>query len=642
MHISKDRRRSPGRAVYSAMLAVPLFLLGIVPSAHAASFDGMISYAGYHVGAFTTADGSRAYCLEPGVDAPVSAQLKPTRVTKLPGYSVEVNDAWGWRGTVNTQAASETQMRQMNWVLAEHGDTADADRAVAVQVALWEIRREPGNAAWIDGKYGLFRANGGTANVEAGKRLAAEARTAALAPGHASPKGELVVTTDEEALGGSVQYPAGTSGLSIAGGVFDDGATQLRVEGASAGSADWTASPHEPSWNSTTEVTVTGTWSVDEKYWPAELILHPATRDTEQRIGTGVKPVVGTNTGEFAGTAVSFSHDFAPAITTQVPAEFVQRADPVFRDVVTVSAGSGGWPSAGVAAFMPIVADGTLYGPFEAPQVEDVVAPDGAPVAGAAELAVDSGPGDYAVELTVQDAATGYYYWVWEIREERQTQAVRDSGFFAAGAVYSDRFGVVAERHIVPTELRLETALVANRLEPGDRSLIDTVRGVVGSGTWLRDEEHAFIPAVVRLTFFQSDGRPTQQPEAPENATELGSLTVSLAGPDSWVTAEPFELPEHVRGWVTVQACLAPEDQDDDSGELFVPWCDDYGIPAETAEIIEPDAPSTPSEKVAATGASAGELPALFAAGMVGAGGLLGGIVALRRKLRAEVSGDHS
>ncbi len=66
------------------MLAVPLFLLGIVPSAHAASFDGMISYAGYHVGAFTTADGSRAYCLEPGVDAPVSAQLKPTRVTKLP------------------------------------------------------------------------------------------------------------------------------------------------------------------------------------------------------------------------------------------------------------------------------------------------------------------------------------------------------------------------------------------------------------------------------------------------------------------------------------------------------------------------------------------------------------------------------
>ncbi|MBL3681747.1 hypothetical protein D3229_05270 [Leucobacter aridicollis] len=78
--------------MYAALLAVPLLLLGIAPSAQAASFDGMLSYAGYHVGAFKTADGSRAYCLEPGVDAPASAQLRPTRVSALPGYTVEVND----------------------------------------------------------------------------------------------------------------------------------------------------------------------------------------------------------------------------------------------------------------------------------------------------------------------------------------------------------------------------------------------------------------------------------------------------------------------------------------------------------------------------------------------------------------------
>ncbi|MCS3427963.1 hypothetical protein U746_0528 [Mycolicibacterium mucogenicum 261Sha1.1M5] len=631
MHTPNHRTHSPGRGVYAALIAVPLLLLGIAPSAQAASFDGMLSYAGYHVGAFKTADGSRAYCLEPGVDAPASAQLRPTRVSALPGYTVEVNDGWGWRGTVTTGAASEEQMRQMNWILAEHGDTGDADLAVAVQVALWEIRREPGNAAWIDGKYELFRANGGRANVEAGKRLAAEARTAALAPGNATPGGELEVHADDGDAAGTVRYPAGTTALSITGGVFDSGSSSVSVADGAAGTLHWTATPHEPNWDRTTEVSVTGSWSVAEKYWPAELILHPATRDTEQRIGAGVKPVVGTNSGAFAAKLASFSHDFVPALATQVPAAIVQRADPVFRDVVTVSAGPAGWPSRGVADFMPVVADGTLYGPFEAPQTEQDAAPDGAPVAGTAELAVDAGPGDYAVELAVPDAAPGYYYWVWAIREAGQTQAVRDSGLLAPGAEYADRFGVITERQIVPSELRLDTALVTNRLEPGARTLVDTVRATAAPGAWLWDSDNQRIPVVVRLTYFQSDERPARQPEVPDGATELGTATLSLAEPDVWVDAAPFDIPEGTRGWVTVQACVTAEDQSEAGAEMFVPWCDDYGVPAETAELVEPAAEVAPTADIAATGAATAPRPMLFAAGLLGAGGLLGGIVALRR-----------
>lgn len=635
-HSAPERRPRKRHRLLSTLLAVPLLLPGAASAAQGASFEGMLSFGGYHVGAFITTDGSRAYCLEPGADAPLSAQDKPVKVSQLPAYSISVNDAWGWKGQVRTSAASGEQLRQMNWVLAEHGDSGDAAKAAAVQIALWEIRREPGNAAWIDGKYDLFRKNGGANHIEAGKRLAVESKTAAVGPGVTAPNATLELVAGDADGTGLVTYPAGTVSLTIEGGVFEDGSKEIEIAGGERGSVGWEAAPHEPSWSRLNDVRISGKWSLKQKYWPAELILHPATRDTEQRIGAGVKPVIGDNTGVLGGVVATFDSRFTPAVATQVPTEMVPREDGVFSDTVTVTAVDSTWPTRSNGEYLPLVADGTLYGPFEAPQPESDEPPEGAPTAGSASLAIDRGPGDYSADLAVPGVSSGYYYWVWAISEERQSEEVRHSEILAPGARHSDRFGVAAERQFVATELRWETRLLENSLAPGSRVLEDTVRASAVGGSWLRDEAGKRIPANVRLTIYQSDTAPTRQAAAPSSAQELGAVFVELNEADTWVAAPPFEIPSAAKGWVTVQACLFEEDQDVAAVGKISEWCDDYGVPSETAElVVEAPAPAP----LAKTGARAHDgTPApiaalLIAAGMAGTGGLLSGIVALRKRI---------
>ncbi|MGO2139107.1 MAG: hypothetical protein ACTH30_01745 [Leucobacter sp.] len=615
--------------------ALPLILAGAVPAAEGASFEGMLSFAGYHVGAFTTTDGARAYCLEPGADAPVSAQLRPTRVSSLPGYSIAINDAWGWKGTVRTSPATSDQMRQMNWLLAEHGERADAAKAVAVQIALWEIRREPGNAEWLDAKYRMFGQNGGQSHVDAGKRLAAEARTSALAPGNVAPKGALAFTEGAESGAGDVLYPAGTTELRIVGGTFADGSTAVALDSAAAGSIGWVALPNEPEWSRTTTVRVTGRWSLPEKWWPAELILHPATRETEQRIGAGVKPVLGEHGGGFGEIALAFDREFEPEISTQVADPFVLREGGVFEDTVAVGVATGEWPTRGEPdnpEYLPLVADGTLYGPFAEPQAEQAEAPEGAPVAGESSLSIDRGPGAYRAELSISNPGSGYYYWVWRIREELQAPEVRGAGFFEPGAAFADRFGALEERQIVATDLLLETQLVKNSLAYDDRWVEDAVRATAQGGEWVRDGAGERIPVNVRITFYRTAGRPEQQPTVPVDAEELGSVMVPVASEEEWIAARPFELPRGVVGWITARACVDSADQEDEHWGMVSETCDDFGVPSETAELLPKPTNLAQTGGAEGPASSTAGLSVMLGAGASGLGGLLLGIVALRRR----------
>lgn len=620
----------------AALLAAPIIagpLAGPTTAtpAIAASLDGMMSFAGYHVGAFTTPSGARVYCLEPGADAPLSPQREPARVFELPAYSVTVDDAWGWRGTVSSPAVSGEQLRQMNWLLNVHGESADARKAVAVQIALWEIRRGPGTAAWIDGKHQLFRQHGGGAMVDEGIRLAGLARASAIGPRTTEPRAQLTLREATPDRQGYVDYPAGTTELVIEGGVFADGTTRLLIADGAEGSAAWRAAPHSRSWSRTTEVAISGRWEVAETYWPAELILYPSTRHTEQRIGGGVAPVRGTNTGPFGGVVTVFEHSFEPAITTAVSTPMVARANGVFSDAVTVSAGTTEWPARfGDGAFLPVLANGTLYGPFEAPQVETDAAPADAPVAGVTELTIDGGPGTYQADLAIPDSPSGYYYWVWEIREDSQSQGVRDSGIFATGAVFADRFAVDTERQTIASELRWETQLERSVIEPGRRVLVDSVRATSVNGAWLLDADGQRIPATVRLTVYETSEQPVRSSAAPTSARKLGSVPLDLVEPDVWAKSAEFVLPNDAKGWVTVQACLFTEDQAEASQGLISEWCDDFGVPAETARLAEPQKPGPVTKSGLAKTGGAGtnqEEEPLRVAIWVGSGALLTGAI---------------
>lgn len=629
-HARQQPRRLTRRLI--TVFGTVLALLGVgVSPVYAATLDGMLSFEGFHVGAFQSSNGAKVYCLEPGAISPDSAQLSAIRVHELPAYSYSVNDPWGWSGNVTTGAASGETLRQMNWVLSEHGHGANAEQAVAVQIALWELRRGAGNSSWIDGKLALLARNGGQQYVNTGVALAQRARLEAKGPGNVAPSAGLTLASSAMHGNGTVSFPAGTTSLSIEGGVFSDGTTIVALADDAAGSLGWTANSHEPTWNRLQQVTVSGSWAMQEQYWPAEIVLHPPSRDAEQRLGAGIAPVSGTHTGTFDPASLIVDNVFAPRLTTQVPHGKVAGTDATFSDVVTVSSGAGGapWPSrADGTEYLPLHADGTLFGPFAVQQSEQPVAPEGAPIAARTSLLLDRGPGSYPIDLTLASAASGYYYWVWEISEQSQVVAVRESGLLERGSLVADRFGVREEGQLVPTELRWVTQLKHRALQPGSRVLEDSVRVSLRSGLWLQNEDGEQIPANMRFTVYQTDQQPVRQLEVPVDAREIGQMFMEVAVQDTWIDAPPFEVPAEERGWVSVRACVLEEDQDEAFRGLLVEWCDDFGVPEETAELLEPK----PKPALAETGRNGAVVPFAAGLGIFGMGVMLLGGVGLARR----------
>ena len=586
------------RLLCAGVLVALLMSVGLFTTpAKAATLDNMIAFDGFHVGAFTSSNGALVYCLEPAVDTPFSDQRSPARVSHLRGYSIRVSDQWGWSGQVATEAASGEVLRQMNWILAEHAPGASPERAVAVQLALWELRRGPGNAAWIDGKYALISGHGGQAYVTAGIELAKQARTHAKGPGHAIPAGGLEVSAGAIHGTGVVAYPEGTTSLSIAGGKFADGSSEVAIDGDAAGVIGWTATLHDPHWTRFHDIEISGLWALAERSWPAEVILHPATIESQQLLGAGVAPVTGSNSGAFEPVSLRGDNRFAPALVTQVPEPIVHRNGGVFSDTVSVFASPDGapWPSR-MGEHLELRAQGTLYGPFATPQPESPVAPMHAPVVLHRTLELDRGPGEYTVRELDRPLETGYYYWVWRIAEEAQSTEVRESALIAEGSVFADSFGVKAESQLVPTELRWVTRLRERTLEPHNLLLEDSVRVSLHGGSWLRTETGDRIPANIRFTVYRTDEEPVIQARPPAGTETLGHVFAEVSELDTWVDAPRFRLPEGTTGWVTVQACLLAEDQPAEVRGYIAEWCDDFGVPEETARILPPEIPEEPTK----------------------------------------------
>ncbi|MFC7765602.1 hypothetical protein [Leucobacter soli] len=282
--------------------------------------------------------------------------------------------------------------------------------------------------------------------------------------------------------------------------------------------------------------------------------------------------------------------------------------------------------------------------------------PDDAPTAGDAAVIAEHGPGEYRVESTAGPTGPGYYYWVWRIREEEQTAELREADLLPQGYDFSDDFGLVDEGHVVPTGLRWDTELEERVLDAGDAVLRDRLTVEPHGGVWLRDESGDRIPAVIRLTVYGSDTEPARAATAPEDARRLTEARVEVDRPvDGGVVVDPIELPSDTRGWVTVQACLYAEDQPERWRGYTEEWCDDYGIPEETARISEPEQPGQPEEparpddpELALTGSDGDSMLSagvpLVGLGLLGSGAgalLLGGLLRQRSRGGARHYGLH-
>lgn len=595
------KKTRPWRWVHSvrrwivALLAVPLVFAGLgVAPAQAATLDGMLSFGGYHVGAFRSSSGELAYCLEQGMDAPFSDQQTPRRVETLRGYTTWSTDNWGWNGQVTTEPASGELLRQINWLLSEHGNTTDAGKAAEVQIAVWLLREGPGNRAWMDAKLGYLRENGAADHVDRGYQLAADARKNAVGPSNLDPSSLLRISEADAHGSGTVTYPANTTRLQLDGATFENGSSTLTIPKTSqavGGTVSWTAALHDSGWKRFHRVTVSGDWSYTEKYWPSAVILHPPTRDGEQLLGAGVSPVTHTVAGTLKPAAVRVDSRFTPTIATQVPERFVERATGAFSDTVTIGVeGSVPWPTRDDGTqVLPLVADGVLYGPFLTQQAESASPPQGAPIAARSSIAVDRGPGTYTAVGTGAVREAGYYYWVWRIAEEEQADDVRASELLESDAIFADRFGLTEEGQVVATALEWETRLDRHELTLDDRQLRDSIRVRLRDGGWLRGDDGMRVPARIRLTLYEQDTEPIPEPHLPAFAREIDSVLVEVTDENEWIDAEAFTVPFETRGWVSVQACLMRDDQDEGYRDLFVEGCDNYGLPAETARIVVPE-----------------------------------------------------
>ncbi|MGK0721125.1 hypothetical protein [Leucobacter sp. W1478] len=588
------------------------------PPASAYTPGSMIDFNGWPVGTFQLANGQFVYCIEPGADPPQLTQQSAEVVDELRGYSVDMSDVTGWSGRVSTTPISGEPLRRINYVLSAHGDTQNADTAVAVQFAIWMLRQGAGEAAWLNHHISWVEQHGGAGHISQARALAAEAIASALPPSTPSPAG-LQLREDGRFGEGVVAYPLGATELRITGGTFADGTTVLSLDGSAAGEVRWSADLHPNGWQRLHQVRVSGSWSLPSHGWPAQLEIYPSLVPEEQTLTWSVGAVTETHVGEWEPVELMIDTQFSPVLTTQVVERWIPRESAPFADTVTLSQGEGSAPWAqrvtegGNLVYAPIVANGVIYGPFNRPQTPSVTVPAGAPVAGTAQLLAQRGPGTYEIVSTQMSDESGYYYWVWEIEESAQVAEVRAAQLIPQGYLFRDEFGLVEEGHVTPTRLSWATELVSNELTLDHMHLTDRVTVTLHGGAWLRDETGKRIPARIRLSVYGSTDQPRQQSEVPEGAEVIAQGFVEVNAPNRMVTSDPISLPSSTRGWVTIRACLVAEDQPEEWRGYIEEWCDDYGVPAETARIVEPEALATTGG--AGTGGLVTGGIAVFAAG---------------------------
>lgn len=602
MTAHRPRARTPIRTALFALFVAPMLIAALLvpleaPVAHAATGAVVRSFGGFMVGAFLTSDGELVYCVEPGADLPSGNQQSARTVTALPAYTSSATESagFGWNGEVSSGQASGVEMRQMNWLLSTHGQTHDPDTAVSVQLALWMLRGDPGAAAWLDHHLSWVAQHGGQGHIDAAIALASEARTIAQDPGPLLPAGSLQLNPGNSHGTGEISYPAGTQSLGLSGAVFDDeSASRTPRSNADPGTASWRAHLHSDGWERYTSVSANAEWSMTRTSWPAELTLHPAEISEQQRLGSMVGPSTETRELQLDPVELRIDNQFFPVLTTRADAQFVERGSGKFVDRVTfaVHEDSAPWAertgASGAPEFAPVVAEGSLYGPFSHPQEVRAVAPAGAPLAASTTLTADRGPGEYVVAADKEPKESGYYYWVWRIREEAQLDAVRNAELLPAEYDFRDAFGLALEGQVVPTQLRWNTQLQQQLLMLDNIVLEDRLDLSLRAGAWLRDPEGSRIPAKLRLTVYNTENEPERQEQVPDDAHEIARVHLDVSQVAEAIEAEHIALPFETRGWLTVRTCLLEEDQDPAHRGFHEEWCDDFGVPEETAQISVP------------------------------------------------------
>lgn len=344
-------RRWPFRALAGALLsAVAVSGLLVAESAPASALprgEAVTFPGGLTISNYVMPNGKRAYCIEIQFGEPSGYISEAGRVSVLPGRPGQLT-AWG----------DPAGMRQMNYLIDQHGQNRDAWSAAAVQLTIWRMRENfrSGNP-FLNSRIAILESSAqGRALISASDVLMRDARQKAQAPG--APKavtGKLSVTDDPGGKDGRyrVAYPAGTTELSVTGGAFvRNGGTSLSVSGSGASARYVDAAPDA------TRIVVNGAWrAVGSRGWDSRLDIYN-TSTASGAVGQRLAVALGDSSGkELRGRFNAVTKTLPPPFADPIAVTQAQPSADVggtMSDALTVSEAPGTrarlWPEA-VAEF---------------------------------------------------------------------------------------------------------------------------------------------------------------------------------------------------------------------------------------------------------------------------------------------------
>ena len=544
--------RPPGRAAsrYAAILTILLMLVSglffTAPPAQAATLGVGYGNEDLWLGSFS-AHGRQAYCMD--LDA-----LPPWGNTQHPELKTTLD------------SLTATELARLNYVMARWGESQDPNVTAAVQMYVWDVADHGNYASRGGDAHFLTRVPAnvqGTVLANLNAMRDAAAQNAVVNPSVQMSiamsdqyQGQLTISTSPGSLSGAVSLDHAT---------FADGSTSATL-GAGTHEIIGTPPAGAPDYRVQAAFTTSHAGlgaGVDLFYTPGEQRIL-ASASFKPLLATAQSPVIPL--------------DFQPVIETVVDAKFVQAGD-AFTDKLNVSVTKHSWISVNGTP-VPVRAEGTLYGPFDAQPAEANAPPQGAPVLGTETLTLTH-PGNYVSPGTLTAPESGFYTWVWKIDKNAQgdhAKYLTDS--------FADQFGRVAETSITPFQPEAVSQANGKLVKPGDR-VTDTITVSSTNGAWLKHNSEP-IPVVFEGTAYQVPGTlpPEQSTEVPTGAVPIGTAQVTATGPGGYESPE-ITLPD--AGFVTwvwkVKKASQPEWV---RPYIASDWQDDYGINIESHSVRWP------------------------------------------------------
>lgn len=527
--------------------------------------------------------GGQGFCIDP-------AGVYPSGTTSYVGSVAFIQGTTSstWPNHNDTRSMSGTDLQRLNYALAKYTPGVDTNVEGAGLAAFVYSVSMAGNlgAYGITDVYDYIRVR-----VPSASRAAVTAQYEAIAAdtnANYALGGAGTVNVDLEmqsSYNGTVTVsisPTNLSGVvTLSGGTFANGSATATVVNGSV--LDVTGTPLDSdiqkyAISALLTVVAQGAPLQQVSLWTTSSPSYAQRLITTSGRGTGATL---TDFDEVDDPEILFS----PVLSTEVESRFVAAGD-TYVDTVSagVAAGSEDWRQLTDGSYIPIIARGTLYGPFTDTPVEVADVPVGAPVLGTASVTL-TGPGTYTVPGTIVATESGYATWVWTITAADQPLIFRDR--LPDDYSFTDLFGRAAETHVVAMSVSASTAANAPQVAITE-DLWDTLEVSV-SGDWLTIEGEP-VPVAFSGTAYWEAGStlPVAGAAPPATATVLGTRSLTVTEPGSYSTSgDPITAPT-ADGYVVWQWSIVEAAQPVPLQGYVVDWSDTYGLSAETTRVQAP------------------------------------------------------